>query len=366
MKKVLAIVLSLVMMGSMAACSGSSETSSTESTENSGKTEEEGEDQAEASAETDNEGEVDYTQGDKITMNVASTYPAEGYVHELMEEAKEYIEDKSGGRIEVIIHPAGALGSAREIAEGIKAGTIEAAAYGDDDIEYYCPQYSCYSAPYVFESKEHFLNFLRLSETEVFPAVEEYTGATTLAWVYRGTRDVTANVPVLEPEDLAGLKLRLPSTPLRISVFETYGASPTVVDFAELYMALKTGTVDAQENPPETIYSYKYYEAQKYLSLTNHIQNMGRYVASSTWLNSLSDTDKELILEGWHYAQEDILEKYPDPDQIYLDLIEETGMMEIVEPDIEKFIEMAAPVVEAYAEENWEPGLYELINSAKE
>lgn len=309
--------------------------------------------------------EIDYTVGDPVMMNVASTYPAEGYIHELMEIAKKYIEDKSGGRIQVIIHPAGALGSSREIAEGVKAGTIEAAAYGDDDIEYYCPQYSCYSAPYAFSSKEHFLRFLELSETEVFPKVADYTGAITLAYAYRGARHVTANVPVIEPSDLAGLKLRLPSTPLRIYVFEAYGASPTTVDFAELYMALKTQTVDAQENPPETIYSYKYYEAQKYLSLTSHIQNMGRFTASKVWMESLSETDQALIKEGWHYAQEDIMERYADPDATYLKLIEETGMMEVVEPNVDAFVELAAPVVQKWADENWADGLYELIESAK-
>ena len=82
---------------------------------------------------------------------------------------------------------------------------------------------------------------------------------------------ITANKEIKTPNDLAGLKFRLPSMPLRIAVFEALGATPTVVEFSELYMALKTGTVDAQENPAETIYSYKYYEAQKYLILSRHI-----------------------------------------------------------------------------------------------
>ena len=373
MKKVLAILLALAMVMGLVACGGAaastSEAAPAESKEEAAESKEEASEAApaeeskeEAEAPAD---DVDYTQGNSFQMNIASTFAGEGFIHDLMVIAKDYIEEKSGGRIEVVIHPAGALGSAKEICEGMKDGTIEAGAMGDEDVDFYAPEYSIYSVPYAYTGKDHYIRFLRLSETEVFPIIAEKSGSFTAAWAYRGSRDVTANKPIVEPSDLKGLKFRLPNTPIRVAVFEAYGASPTVVEFSELYMALKTGTVDAQENPPETIYSYKYYEAQKYISMTQHIQCIARYLISQKWFDTLDPQDQDLIKEGFKYAQEKTLEDHPDPDADYLKLIEETGQMEVVEPNLQAFIDQAARVVEKWAADNWADGLYDLIQSVK-
>ncbi|WP_308588868.1 TRAP transporter substrate-binding protein [uncultured Oscillibacter sp.] len=304
----------------------------------------------------------DLTQGKSYTINIASTFPAEGFVNEGMETFKEYIQEKTGGRVEVVVHPAGALGSTREICEGLSAGTIEMGAYGDEDIDYYCPQYSVFSVPYLFRDAQHYFDFFDTYGDWIFGEIQKECGIMTGTWFYRGARDITANKKIMEPEDLAGLKFRLPSTPIRVAVFEAYGASPTIVDFSELYMALKTGTADAQENPPETIYSYKYYEAQKYLILSGHIQTLGRYTISEAWFNTLSAADQDLIMEAWAYTHDEIMKNYSDPDKEYIDKCVEAGM-ELVTPNVERFIELAKPVVEKWAEDNWEPTLWEKINS---
>lgn len=303
-------------------------------------------------------------EGESYTINVASTFAPEGPVHQVMEEFKTNLESSSGGRIKVVIHPSGALGGAREVAEGLHAGTIEMGAMGCEDFEYYAPEYSILEAPYLFRDAEHFKTFLNTHGDQIFSEVQEKSGMITSAWLYRGARMMTANKEIKEPEDLKGLKFRLPSIPVRVSVFEALGASPTIVDFSELYMALKTGTVDAQENPPETIYSYKYYEAQKYLILSSHIFTVARYITSEDWFNTRTPEDQELINKAWKDAQDKVTEEYPDPDATYIEMCEEEGM-EIITPNNEAFQEIAAPVVEKYNEENWKPGLLELINSTK-
>ena len=276
-RKVTALVLTAAMMLSLAACggNGAKSTSSAPASEpvNSaaeGSTDASGKEEQPAAAE-----------GKSYTINVASTFAPEGPVHQVMEEFKNNIETASGGRIKVVIHPSGALGGAREVSEGVHAGTIEMGALGCEDFEYYAPEYSILEAPYLFRDVDHFKNFLNTHGDQLFSEVQEKSGIITSAWFYRGARMMTSNKKITTPDDLKGLKFRLPSIPVRVSVFEAFGASPTIVDFAELYMALKTGTVDAQENPPETIYSYKYYEAQKYLILSSHIFTLARYITSS-------------------------------------------------------------------------------------
>lgn len=293
-------------------------------------------------------------------VNVASTFAPEGPVHQVMVEFKENLETASEGRFEVVIHPSGALGSVREVCEGLKAGTIEMGAIGMEDLTYYAPEYSILEAPYLFRDKEHYLRVLEELGDEIFGGAQEKSGIITSTWFYRGARMVTANKPIVHPADLQGLKFRLPSIPDRIAVFEALGASPTIVDFAELYMAMKTGTVDAQENPPETIYSYKYYETQKYLMLTSHIHTLARYMTSEAWFNTLSAEDQAMISRAWEDAAASVTEEYPDPDAVYIDMLQEAGM-EIVEPANEEFIEIAAPVIAEFNEANWKPGLMEQI-----
>lgn len=359
-RKVTALVLTAAMMLSLAACggNGAKSTSSAPASEpvNSaaeGSTDASGKEEQPAAAE-----------GKSYTINVASTFAPEGPVHQVMEEFKNNIETASGGRIKVVIHPSGALGGAREVSEGVHAGTIEMGALGCEDFEYYAPEYSILEAPYLFRDVDHFKNFLNTHGDQLFSEVQEKSGIITSAWFYRGARMMTSNKKITTPDDLKGMKFRLPSIPVRVSVFEAFGASPTIVDFAELYMALKTGTVDAQENPPETIYSYKYYEAQKYLILSSHIFTLARYITSEEWFNTLTVEDQQLINTAWKDAAAKVAEEYPDPDATYIEKCQEEGM-EVVTPDNQAFMELAAPVVEKYNQDNWKPGLLDLIDSTQ-
>ena len=296
------------------------------------------------------------------TINIASTFAPTGPVQQMMEEFKTNMETASEGRVKVIIHASGALGNAREVAEGLHAGTIEMGAMGCEDFEYYAPEYSILEAPYLFRDKDHFINFMNTYGEQIFSEVQAKSGIMTSAWYYRGARMITSNKKIVEPSDLQGIKFRLPSIPVRVKVFEAFGASPTIVDFSELYMALKTGTVDAQENPPETIYSYKYYEAQKYLIKSSHIFTVARYITSESWYNTLSDEDKAMFDKAWADAQEKVFAECPDPDETYIQLLQDEGM-EIVEPDNAAFIELAEPVVKEYNDANWKEGLLDLVNS---
>lgn len=351
-RKVLSILLAAAMVMSLTACGSKKEEAPAASTE------------AEAPAEEKEEAEAPAAEGKSYSINVASTYAPEGPVHQVIEEFKTNLETASGGRIEVVIHPSGALGGVKEVVEGLRAGTIEMGVFALEDCDYYCPEYAVLEAPYLFDSQEHFKKVLTENGDQLFADIEAKTGVRTCAWFYRGARMITANKEIMNPEDMAGLKFRLPNMPLRVAVFEAFGASPTVVDFAELYMALKTGTVDAQENPPETIYSYKYYEAQKYLMLSRHIYTLARYGASATWMDSLDQADQDMIMTAWADAQAKVSAEFPDPDETYIAKCEEAGMT-VVEPNNAAFVELAGPAVQKWAEENGAMEIVEMIDSCR-
>lgn len=349
-RKVLSILLAAAMVMSLTACGSKKEEAPAEAPK--------------AEAEAPAEEKEEAPAGKSFTVNVASTYAPEGPVHQVMEEFKTNIEASSEGRIEVVIHPSGALGGVKEVVEGLRAGTIEMGAFALEDCDYYCPEYAVLEAPYLFDNQDHFKKVMNEKGAELFGQIEEKTGVRTCAWFYRGARMITANKEIINPSDMAGLKFRLPNMPLRVAVFEAFGAGPTVVDFAELYMALKTGTVDAQENPPETIYSYKYYEAQKYLMLSRHIYTLARYGASATWMDSLDAADQELIMKAWADAQAKVSAEFPDPDETYIAKCEEAGMT-VVEPNNAAFVELAGPAVQKWAEENGAMAIVELIDSCR-
>ena len=106
---------------------------------------------------------------------------------------------------------------------------------------------------------------------------------------------MTSNKAINKPEDMKGVKIRVPDAPLYTMFPRAVGANPTPIAFAEVYLALQNGTVDAQENPLPTIDAKKFYEVQKYIVLTGHITDaLLSIVSSSTW-NKLSDADKAIF-----------------------------------------------------------------------
>lgn len=294
------------------------------------------------------------------TVNVASAFAPEGPIHEVITNFKKQVESESDGRIKIVIHSSGSLGGEREIVEGLSAGTIEMGAQGIMDLTLYAPQFTVFEEPFVIRDLDHLNKFWNTIGVDLNNQASEKTGIITAGYMIRGARMITANKAIESPEDLKGLKFRLPSMPVRIKVFEAMGAIPTVVDFPEVYMALKTGTVDAQENPPETIYSYKYYEAQDYLILSRHVWSTARYQISKKWFDKISAEDQALILKAWTDASEKVRAEVPDPDAVYIEKLKEAGM-KVVEPNMEEFRKLADPVMAEFDDSMWLPGLRQEI-----
>lgn len=297
---------------------------------------------------------------ERLTINIASVFPPEGPIHELMVRFKDLVEERSDGRMSVTIHSGGALGGEREVVESLVEGTVEMAAQGIMDLIMYMPEYTVFEEPYVIRDLEHLRRFWDTIGQEMNEKLEQDVGIITSAIAVRGSRMITANRPIVEPEDLGGLRFRLPSYPVRIAVFEAFGATPTVVAFPELYMALRTGTVDAQENPPETIYTYKYHEAQDYLINTRHVWSTARYQISKRWFDRISAADQRLILDAWRDAEEYIKEIAYDPDADFVQRLLDEGMT-LVEPNVEAFRELAEPVMREFDQTQWAPGLRQRI-----
>ena len=300
----------------------------------------------------------------KITVNVASTFPP-GSPQDLgLVKFKELAAQRSGNRIEVLIHPSNAMGDERQTFEMLSTGSVEYGAVGTNDISTFFPRYAVAEVPYMFSSVDQFWKYWAGPGKELHDLIEKEKGVRTVGIVLRGARYVTANRPVRTVEDVKGLKMRLPPVKAWTKVWESLGALPVTVAFGEVYMALKTGTVEAQENPPETIFNYKFHEAQKYLIATKHIFSAARIQVSMKWFNTLSKEDQELLNKAMEEGVAFANDITRTGDEQFVKQLVEKGMT-LIEVDLDAFKAACAPAVDAFAAQEWDPAYYAKVKAIK-
>jgi tripartite ATP-independent transporter DctP family solute receptor len=301
----------------------------------------------------------------KMKVNMASSYGPGAPVHFGLEKFKELVEKRSKGEMEVFIHLLGTMGGERDIFEALSQGAVETAAMGSGDIAIFHPQYLCYEVPYVIRDVEHFWKFWNGPVgKEINDVILKKNNVINVAIVYRGARQLTANKPIRKPEDVMGIKLRLPEVKAWVEIWKALGARPTVVPFQEVYMALKTGIAEAQENPAESIHSLKFYENQKFLIMTEHVHSTAKYQVSKKWFDTLKPDQQELITTAMKEAAEYANKLAMEADKKFIEDLQKKGMTKII-PDKAAFMEAVKPTIERLAKEMWVPGLYERVIAIK-
>ena len=205
------------------------------------------------------------------------------------------IKKRTNGRYDVEVFPASSLGKETDINQGLTLGTVDIIYTGQLFAGRTHGPLAIGGAPYMFRDFGHWTKF-RTSPlfTELGEGYRQKSnGNKVVAITYYGERHVTSNKAINKPEDMKGLKIRVPDAPLYTMFPRAVGANPTPIAFAEVYLALQNGTVDAQENPLPTIDAKKFYEVQKFIVLTGHITDaLLTIVGGPTW-NKLSDADKK-------------------------------------------------------------------------
>ncbi len=298
-----------------------------------------------------------------MIVNIASTFPPDSPQDQGMVKFKELVKERSNGRIEVIIHPSNAMGDELQTFQLLSEGSVEYGALGTNDISTYFPKYYICEVPYVFSSPEDFWKFWEGPGKELSDIIESERGVRTEGVILRGARYLTANRPINSVEDVKGLKMRLPPVDAWFKVWESLGALPQNIAFGETYLALKTGVVEAQENPPETILNYKFHEAQKYLVATKHIYSAARMLSSVKWWDTLDKADQEILSqamqEGIAYANS--LTK--DGDEKFVKELQDLGMT-LIEVDNNAFKSAVQPVLDQLAKEVWDAEFYAKILEA--
>jgi tripartite ATP-independent transporter DctP family solute receptor len=209
------------------------------------------------------------------------------------------IGKRTANRYAVEVFPASTLGKESDINQGLTLGTVDIIYTGQLFTGRTYGPLAIGGAPYMFRDFAHWKAF---STSPLFAELAEgyrqkSGGNKVVAITYYGERHVTSNKAINRPEDMKGLKIRVPDAPLYTMFPRAVGANPTPIAFAEVYLALQNGTVDAQENPLPTIDAKKFYEVQKFIVLTGHITDaLLTIVGGPTW-GKLSEADRKTFEE---------------------------------------------------------------------
>jgi tripartite ATP-independent transporter DctP family solute receptor len=230
-------------------------------------------------------------------LKFAHVYEVSEPYHTAALWAAAEIAKRTGNRYTVEVFPASTLGKETDINQGLTLGTVDIIYTGQLFAGRTYGPVAIGGAPFMFRDFNHWKAY---ATSPLFQELAEgyrqkSGGNKMVAITYYGERHVTSNKPINKPEDMKGLKIRVPDAPLYTMFPRAVGANPTPIAFAEVYLALQNGTVDAQENPLPTIDAKKFYEVQKFIVLTGHITDaLITIVGGPTW-NKLSDADKRVF-----------------------------------------------------------------------
>ena len=212
--------------------------------------------------------------------------------------AADEIKKRSNGKFDIQVFPASTLGKETDINQGLQLGTVDMIISGPSFAARSYPRFGIAYYPFIFRDGDHLLAYARSAVfKEMVDEFRAKTGIQVTAYTYYGARHTTAQKAFTNCEGMKGIKIRVPDVPAYTATPKACGANPTPIAFAEVYLALQNGTVEAQENPLTTIEAKKFYEVQKAIMLTGHIvDGLTTQIAPHVW-NKLTDAEKTLFTD---------------------------------------------------------------------
>jgi tripartite ATP-independent transporter DctP family solute receptor len=268
---------------------------------------------------------------------------------------------KLAGKAKVVVFGSSQLGSDKEMVQKLKLGTLDM-ALPSTVMSTEVDLFGIFEMPYIVKDRAHMAKI----EKEIFwPKLEpeaEKKGLMVLAVWENGVRHITnSKKPIRLPDDLKGIKLRVPEGKWRVKMFQAYGANPSPMKFSELFTALQTGVMDGQENPFTQIYSAKLQEVQKYLSLSGHVYTPAYLTVGSKKWNELPADVRKVLTDTAKETQAWVYQTAAKDEADLLGKLKAAGM-QVNDVDQNAFVAASKPIYEEFGKEV--PGAKELIDKA--
>lgn len=299
------------------------------------------------------------------TLKWAHVYETSTPYHKWANWAADEIKKRTDGRYEIKVHPASSLGKESQINEALSLGTVDMIYTGSTFVGRVHGPLAIPSAPFMLRDFDHFDAYAKSQLfSDMGDAYKAKSGNQIVALTYYGRRMVTSNDPIKTPADMKDMKLRVPPAPLFLMFAEAVGANATPIAFSEVYLALSQGAVDGQENPLPTIQAKKFYEVQKYISLTGHIMDSLVTVIGGQRWNKMSAADqaifKDVLQKAAAGAGADILES----ENNLVSWFKDQGVTVIEDVDRAAFIK-AATKVHNGEHASWPKDVYDRFQAIK-
>jgi tripartite ATP-independent transporter DctP family solute receptor len=276
------------------------------------------------------------------------------------EEFAKRANAKLGDKAKVVIYGSSQLGSDTELLKKLKLGTVDL-ALPSTVMTSVAAEFGVFEMPYLVRSRAHAARIAKEVIKPVLGPIVEKQGYKILAVWENGYRHITNNKrPIVKPADLQGIKLRVPGGVWRVKMFQAYGATPSPMEYKEVFVALQTGVMDGQENPFAQIFPARFHEVQKYLSLTGHVYTPAYVTAGASWQRLPADVRK--IVEDELAASESVILALAEKlDNELLAKMKTTGIA-VNEADKAAFVAASKAVYEEFAKQV--PGGQGLIDKA--
>lgn len=296
----------------------------------------------------------------EITLKLGHLANEQNAWHKAAVKFGEELSTLTDGRIDVQVFPNETLGKEIDLINGMQLGSVDMTITGES-LQNWAPMAALLAVPYAYQTLE---DMDAVASGEIGDKIEqqivEKARIRPIAYFARGPRNLTSNREIKSPDDLNGLKLRVPNVPLFVDVWKSLGAQPTPMAFSEVFTSLQAGTIDAQENPLALIDSASFNEVQKFVNKTEHVRSWIYLTISEITWGKLSDADKEAVMEAAKRAQAYERDLFSADEERLMKELQAKGMT-FVEVDTQAFAQKAKDAVLANVSDEIRPVVEDLF-----
>ncbi len=281
--------------------------------------------------------------------------------HQAALRFKDYVEEKSQGRMQVNVYPDSQLGTEIDMIQSILTQNGCDITFTGESMQTYQPDLGIIGMPYLIKSDAHMEAVLTGDVGKELEGLMEKCGMKVLGYFIRGPRNVTANKKVVSPGDMDKFVIRTPQSAMTVAAFRSIGAKPTPMALTQVYDGLQQGVIEGQENPLAMVWHGNFYEVQDYVIRTEHLRGWVYIAMGKEKFDALPSDLQQIVVEGGREMQRYEHRLFLEKEEELEHLLAEEGM-EFVDVDQEAFArEMTAGVIDTLTYS--QKALYEKIEA---
>ncbi|TES51222.1 TRAP transporter substrate-binding protein [Shouchella lehensis] len=286
-------------------------------------------------------------------------------VHLALTKFADIVKERSGGKVVVDMFSNGVLGNEREMLEQIQGGGLDITKVSAASLESFAPQYSIFSLPYLFDDEAHYFQSMDSEAVnDLFMSTKD-KGFIGLTWFDSGSRNFyTADKPILHPDDLKGLKIRVIDSRTQIEMLRALGGAATPMPYGEIYTALQSGVIDGAESNPTALTTGKHGEVAKAFSFDEHTRIPDVVVMGSHVWNDLTEEEQNLLKDAAEESTDYQKEIWAEAVEVAIEEAKNAGV-EFYYPEKEPFREAASPLYEEYRKDKDLATLLDAFNDSR-